>query len=172
MSEEASLISNPTVWYAGAMAVFFAGVLRYASKPILGALDVEIDKIRKELEEAKRLRAEAAASLEEYRSRQKAALSEATKIIEQAKKDAARVRAEAEAEMKASLERHERKAAERISMAEEEALAEVRAAVIEEAVAIARRTLESKLDVAAIERLAGEAIAEAPKIASAKTKAA
>ena len=78
------------------------------------------------------------------------------------------MRANAEAELKAALDQHENKAADRIRMAEEEAVAEVRAAVIDEAVAAARKVLAAHLDAAAAKHLADLAIAEVPRLAKNK----
>lgn len=173
MSEEAGLIANPMVWYAGAVAVFFLGIFHYARKPILGMLDAEIAKIKDELEEAKKLRAEAAATLDSFRVRHKEALAEAEAIIEQAKKDAARLKTAAETDMQATLAKHEQKVAERIQLAETEAVAEVRAAVIAEAMTIVRSTMVDRLDHAAINKLAEEAVADSSRLTpSSKSKTA
>ena len=70
MSEQASLLSDPIVWYTASLVLFFVVIFHFARKPIVGGLDAEIAKVRAELEEAKKLRAEAAATLVDYRARQ------------------------------------------------------------------------------------------------------
>ena len=172
MTEETSLLSNYHFWYAVDVVLFLILAWYLGRKPMLGMIDAEIAKVRAELEEAKKLRAEAAATLMDYRARQQAALAEADKIIHHAKEEAARLRGNAEAELKAALERYENKAAERIRMAEAEAVDEVRTAVIEEAVTAARKALAAHLDAPAAKRLADQAIAEVSKLKSTKNKVA
>jgi F-type H+-transporting ATPase subunit b len=162
MSEGTSLLGDYHFWYMVDAALFAGLAWHFGRKPIVGMIDAEIAKVRAELEEARKLRAEAAATLEEYRGRQKAAMEEASQIIARAKVEAARLRASAEEELKAALERHEQKAAERIRLAEEEAVAEVRMAIIEQSVAKTRDALSKRVDPAAAKRLADQAIADLP----------
>ncbi|NTU77625.1 MAG: F0F1 ATP synthase subunit B [Alphaproteobacteria bacterium] len=171
MHEEANLFSDPYTWYILALIIFFGVIYRYVRKPILGWLDGEIAKVKDELNQAKKLRADAAALLADYQSKQKEALSEAEDIISSAREEAVRLRAEAEANLQRALERHEQQAVERIHLAEAEALAEVRAAVIDQAMAAARAELAKKLDPALAGRLVDQAVAEVPRLA-AKVKTA
>ncbi|MDD5586936.1 MAG: F0F1 ATP synthase subunit B [Alphaproteobacteria bacterium] len=170
MTEEHSLLGSYHFWYALDAVLFVALAWYLGRKPIVGMIDAEIAKVRSELEEARQLRAEAAAALEDYRGRQKAAMEEASQIIARAKVEAARLRTSAEEELKASLERHEQKAAERIRLAEEEAVAEVRTAIIEQAVAKTRDALARRVDAAVAGRLADQAIASLPKLMAAGGK--
>lgn len=163
------MLDDPMFWYAVAFGIFIALTWRYARKPMLGWLDGEIAKIRAELERARQLRAEAEATLAEYKKKHAEALAEAESIIRYAKEEAEQLKKQAEADLKASLARHEQQAAERIRLAEAEALAAVRAAVIDEAMAGARKMLDAPGSVAGA--LADQAIAELPKLA-AKSKAA
>lgn len=164
-----SFWTSTNVWYSFAVIGFFVVCFLYVRKPLLGWLDGEILKVREELERAKKLRAEAAATLEDYRRRQQAAMQEAEAIVAGAKRDAAHLRAAAEAELKQTLERHEQKALDRIRQAEADVVEEVRAAVIAEAVGVAREALAKQIDAKAAEKLTEKAIAEALDLASAKT---
>lgn len=166
------VLSDPIVWYALAIVLFFILIFFAGRKPILAALDAEIAKVRDELDQAKKLRAEAAATLADYSRKQQEALKEAAEIIAQAKAEAAQLREQTDAELKLALKRHEEKALQRIRSAEAEALIEVRAAVIDQAVAAARAALTAHLDPAQAERLAEKAIADVPKLLAAKNKVA
>ncbi len=172
MSDEAHWLTDPVVWYAASVAIFVAGAVVKGRKPILGWLDSEIAKVREELAEAKKLREEAAATLEDYRRRQQAAMQEAGDIIARAKEQAERLREEAQNELKATLARYENKAAARIRMAEAEAMDEVRAVVIEQALATARKTLAAKVDSAVAKRLVDQAIEEIPRLSVSGGKSA
>jgi len=92
-------------------------------------------------------------------------------MIRNAKDEAVRLKTQAEANLKASLARHEQQATERIRMAEVAALADVRQRAIDLAVKLAQSSLQGKLqgDIAA--KLVDQAIADLPVVA-AKAKAA
>lgn len=158
-------LASTTVWYSTAVIVFIVIIVILARKPILAWLDGEIEKVRSELEQAKKLRAEAAAALADYQIRQKAAMQEAEDIVKQAKEEAAKLRKDAENELKESLRKHEEKALQRIRQAEIDAIDEVRTAVIDQAVAIALDKLKSGINAEIAEKIIDQAITEIPKLA-------
>ena len=160
---------DPMFWYAVAFAIFLVLAYRYTRKPILDGLDGAIAKIRDDLERAKQLRAEAEATLAEYKKKHAEALAEAEAVIRYAKEEAEELKEQAEADLKAALARHEQQALERIRLTEAEALAAVRAAAVDQAMSIARETLAASGNGAGA--LADEAIAALPQLA-AKSKAA
>lgn len=163
---------DPVLWYTITFLIFCGVAWRYARKPALGWLDGQIEKIRAELAQAQKLRAEAEAALAEYKQKQAAAMAEAEQIIRHAKEEAASLKAMAEADLKETLARHERQAMERIRLAEVEALRDVRAAAIDMALSLARETLAEHMDAANATRLVEQAIDDLPKLAAAKAKAA
>ena len=114
-------------WVAVAFFVFVA-FLGYvgAHRVILASLDQRRDKIKSELDEARRLREEAEKLLAEYRRRQQGADSEARTIISNAQAEAGRIAEEAHARMQDLIA---------------QALADVRAAAADAAVAAAEQIL-------------------------------
>jgi F-type H+-transporting ATPase subunit b len=166
-----AMLQNPMVIYAVAFAVFVGLAYRYGRGAFLVWVDGEILKIRSQLDEAQKLRAEAEATLVEYKTKQALALKEADEMVQNAKVEAVRLKAQAEADLKASLARHEQLAVERIRMAEAAALAEVRQRGIDLAMEAARQSLQKKLQGDAAAKLIDEAIADLPATA-AKAKAA
>jgi F-type H+-transporting ATPase subunit b len=163
--------NDPMFLYAIAFFIFLGLAFKFGRKPALNLIDAEIVKIRDELEQARKLRADAEAMLADYQARQKTALAEAESIIAGAKDDAARMKETAEAELKASLVRHEQQALDRIRVAEAEAAAQVRAAAIDLAMELTRKTLSSQMDDGAASKLIDQAIADMPTLAATKTKA-
>lgn len=158
------LLENTTLWYSVAVGIFAALFLWKGWKPLVGWLDGEIAKIHAELDEAKKLHAEAEATLEEYKARQKVAEVEAKRIVEKAKKDAVRLREEAERDVKAELERHETLAINRINLAQTEAIEDVRRYVIEEVMREVREKA-SKADTSAENaKLVDNIIADIPNL--------
>ncbi len=164
MHEEASILTNTTLWYGIAVFIFVAGMYLGARKPIAALLDGAIAKIIEELEEAKRLRAEAAATLEEYKRKQSDALKEAHEIVAKAKEDAMRLQKEAEADLKAMLARQEQLALDRINLVREEAAAEVRTFVIEETMHELRGKLAKHAATPEATKIIDQIIADLPKL--------
>jgi F-type H+-transporting ATPase subunit b len=119
--------------------VILMGVLGYfgVHRTILSALDHRSDRIQKELDDARRLKEEAAKLVEEYRARRASAEREAQDIVTSAKADAERIAAEAKTKMEEFVARRTKTAEGKIAQAESQAIADVRAAAAEAAVAAA-----------------------------------
>jgi F-type H+-transporting ATPase subunit b len=166
------MMQSPIFFYGIAFVIFLALAWHYGRKPLLGWLDDEILKIRNELDQARKLRAEAEAMLAQYKKKQAEAMAEAEAIVRNAADEAARLRKQAESDLKDALAKHEQQAAARIRMAEAEAIADVRNAIVDGAMKLARETLAAKLDDAVAAKLMEQAIAEMPKLAAKKAKAA
>jgi F-type H+-transporting ATPase subunit b len=133
---------SPEFWVAVAFLIFI-GVLIYAGvhRKVIEALDHRAARIKAELDDARRLRDEAAALLAEYRRRQQDAEREAEAIVAEARADAERIAAEARAKMEEFIQRRTKVAETKIGQAEVQALAEVRAAAADAAVAAAEKLL-------------------------------
>jgi len=121
----------------------FGGVLVYFGIPqkMLAALDSRGARIKAELDDAKRLRDEAEALLAQYRRKRQEAEREADEIIAGARAEAERVAAEAKARMEEFVARRSQVAEAKIAQAETQAVADVRAAAAEAAVAAAEKIL-------------------------------
>ena len=122
----------------------FLGVLVYfgVHKKVTDALDHRRDRIKAELDEARRFREEAQNLLAHYQQKQKDAEGEAAAILTNAKADAERMAVEAEAKMNEFVARRTKMAESKIAMAEAQALADVRAAAADAAVTAAERVLK------------------------------
>jgi F-type H+-transporting ATPase subunit b len=133
---------EPEFWVAVAFFVFVA-FLGYvgAHRMILASLDQRRDKIKSELDEARRLREDAEKLLAEYRRRQQDAESEARTIISSAQAEAERIADEAHARLAELIARRTAIAQTKIAQAEAQALADVRAAAADAAVAAAEKIL-------------------------------
>jgi F-type H+-transporting ATPase subunit b len=122
-------------WVAVAFVILM-GLLGYfgVHRTLLKALDHRKDRIQKELDDARRLKDEAAKLVEEYRARRASAEREAQDIVASAKADAERIAAEAKAKMEDFVARRTKTAENKIAQAESQAIADVRAAAAEAAV--------------------------------------
>jgi F-type H+-transporting ATPase subunit b len=138
---------DATFWATVALVIFL-GVVAYFKVPgMIGkALDARAEKIRAELEDAKRLREEAQQLLAEYQRKRKEAEKEAADIVEAAKREAELLATEARQKTEDYVTRRTALAEQKIGQAEREAINEVRASAVDIAVEAARALLAGKVD--------------------------
>jgi F-type H+-transporting ATPase subunit b len=133
-------------WVAVAFVAFLAILVYYKVPKLLAkALDDRADAIRKELDEARRLREEAQTLLADYQKRHRNVGQEAEAIVDLARREAEAFAQETRASLKDTLERRTRLAEDKIARAEAQAVDEVRASAIDVAVAAAERILREKM---------------------------
>ena len=133
-------------FWVGISFVAFLLILAYYKVPALiaKALDDRAAAIRKELDEARRLREEAQALLADYQKKHRNAGQEAEAIVEQARHEAQLYAQETRNALAETLERRTRQAEEKIARAEAQALDDVRAAAVDMAIAAAEKVLREK----------------------------
>ena len=148
-------------WVAVAF-IIFVGVLAYfgAHRRLVGGIDERRHRIVAELEEARRLKAEAEALLAQYRRKQEEAEHEARAIIAGAEAEAERLTAEAAAKMEDFVARRTKMAETKIAQAEAQALADVRSAAAEAAVAAAETILARTVKAKVADELIAKGIAD------------
>src|SRR6266852_9741516 len=124
---------EPEFWVAVAFVILM-GVFAYfgVHRTVLRTLDRRSERIKAELDDARRLKEEAAKLLAEYEARRASAEREAGDIIANARADAERIAAEAKAKMEDFVAQRTKTAESKIALAEAQALADVRAARSEE----------------------------------------
>jgi F-type H+-transporting ATPase subunit b len=151
-------------WVAVAFVIFL-GVLAYVGvhRKILDALDQRSARIKAELDEARRLRDEAEQLLQSYQRKQREAEQEAAGIIAGAKAEAERLAVEAKAKMEEFLARRTKMAETKITQAEAQAIADVRAAAAEAAVAAAEKILTQTVKGKVADDLIAHGITDATK---------
>src|ERR1700753_4343855 len=106
-------------------------------RTVLTALDHRAERIKAELDDAQRLKDEAAKVLAEYQAKRASAEREAQDIVANAKAEAERIAADAKAKMEDFVARRTKTAENKIALAEAQAVADVRAAAAEAAVTAA-----------------------------------
>jgi F-type H+-transporting ATPase subunit b len=142
--------------------VVFVGALVYlgAHKHLLKGIDAHRDRIKGEIEEAHRLKAEAQALLAQYRAKQHEAEQEALAIVDSAKAEAERLAIEAEAKLEEFVNRRTKMAESKIAQAEAQALADVRSAAADAAVAAAETILTRTVKNDVADKLITKGIAD------------
>jgi F-type H+-transporting ATPase subunit b len=158
-----ALFQDPSFWVGLAFILAVGLIYVKAAKGIAGSLDARAATIRTQIEEARKLREDAQALLAEYQRKQRDAMAEAEKIIQQAKDDAARLRTEAEADLVRSLERRKQQALERIAQTEAQAVAQVRNLAVDVALKAAEGLLRDNLSAAQQQAMVDQAVAELPR---------
>lgn len=144
------MLRSAEFWVAVSFVGFLA-VLAYYKVPALiaKALDDRAAAIRKELDEARRLREEAQNLLSDYQKKHRQVSEEAEAIIGQARREAEAYAQETRAALSESMERRTRQAEEKIGRAEAQAVDDVRSAAVDAALAAAERILREKASGAA-----------------------
>jgi F-type H+-transporting ATPase subunit b len=152
---------DATFWAFVALILFLA-LLVYLKVPgqVTGALDNRADRIRGELEEARRLREEAKALLADFQRRRKEAEAEASQIVAAAKHEAELIASEARAKTEEFVTRRTAMAEQKIAQAETQAVADVKALAVDIAVAAAEKLIAAKATGKAAEDLLTRSIAE------------
>ena len=133
-------------WVAVAFVIFIAVVWKVGGfSAMTKGLDRRAGRVRHELDEAKRLREEAAAVLADYKKRRADAEMEAESIVASAREEAKRAAEEGHRKLDDFLARRTKAAETKIAQAEAQAEAQVRAAAAEAAVRVSETILRERM---------------------------
>jgi len=137
---------NATFWAFIALILFFVLIVWMKVPGMISkTLDARADKIRDELNEARRLREEAQSLLADYQRKRREAEGEADAIIAEAKDEAERLTAETNAALEEMIARRTKAAESKIAQAEAQAIAEVRARAADVAADAAEKIFAAKV---------------------------
>jgi F-type H+-transporting ATPase subunit b len=152
---------EPETWVAIAFVILMA-LFAYLGihRTVLKALDHRSERIKAELDDARRLKEEAVKLLAEYKARGASAEREAQEIIAAAKAEAERIAAEAKTKLEDFVARRTKTAESKIALAEAQALADVRAAAADAAVTAASTILSQSVKGNVADDLLAKGIAE------------
>jgi F-type H+-transporting ATPase subunit b len=146
------LLGDAEFWVAVAFVIFVAGMgYLGVHRMVAKSLDERAGRIKAELDEARKLKDEAAQLLAHYQQKRQEAEGEAQEIIAGAKAEAERLAIEAKTKIEEFVARRTKMAETKIAQAEAQATADVRSAAAEAAVAAAEKILtqETKGSLAA-----------------------
>ena len=155
------MLYEPETWVAVAFVILMV-VFAYVGvhKTVLKALDHRSERIKAELDDARRLKDEAAKLLAEYKTRRASAEREAEEIISAAKAEAERIAAEAKVKLEDFVVRRTKTAESKIALAEAQAVADVRAAAADAAITAASIILSQSVKGSVADDLLAKGIAE------------
>ena len=153
------MFAEPETWVAVGFVLFVA-LLLYLKAParIAQMLDERAAGIAKELAEAKKLREEAQALLDEYKRKRVQADKDAEDIVVLARREAEAYGHEMRNKLTEMLERRTRQAEQKIAQAEQQAVKDVRTAATDIAVAAASELLSTATEGAKGAKLIEESI--------------
>ncbi len=158
-----ALLHNPEFWVAVGLLIVFGIFVKVRVPAMLGTmLDARASAISKELDEAKRLREEAAAVLASYVAKAAHAESEAAQIIADAKVEAERFAKETRAQLRLQIDRRAQMAQDKIAQAEAAAVTEIRGLAADAATAAAEKLIAARLDEKRAASLVEASIKELP----------
>jgi F-type H+-transporting ATPase subunit b len=155
------MFAEPETWVAIAFVILM-GAFAWLGvhRTMLTALDHRSERIKAELDDARRLKDEAAKVLAEYKAKRATAEREAEDIVANAKAEAERIAADAKAKMEDFVARRTKTAESKIALAEAQAIADVRSAAADAAVTAASTILSQSVKGQVADDLLSKGIAE------------
>lgn len=151
----------PSMWVALSMTVLILIAIKVGvPKIITGMLDSGIAEIRRQLDEAKTLRAEAEALRKEYADKIANAEKDAAAMLAHAQSEAEAIVAKAEADTTTMIARREKMAEDKITAAQRGAVADLRAQAADAAARAASSLIVANHGAAADKVLVDAAIAD------------
>ena len=141
------MLHEPEFWVAVGFVLVIALLLWKGVPGMVGKmLDQRAAVIAAELDEARRLREEAAALLADYQKRAAGAEAEAQSIVTEARAEAARFAEESRATLTAQIARRAQAAQDKIAQAEAAAMNEIRALAADAAAGAAQKLIAARMD--------------------------
>ncbi|MEW5684479.1 MAG: ATP F0F1 synthase subunit B [Pseudomonadota bacterium] len=154
-------LANPELWVGAGFLLFLAVLWKAGAFGLAAAgLDAKAAKIKADLDEAARIRAEAEALLADINKQRADAEAQAKAMIETAAVQAQQLAADAKARLEDELSRRTRIAENKIEAAQAEAEAQVRAAAIDLAARATESVLFDRLAATKTDPLIDKAIGE------------
>ncbi len=155
------MLTSPDLWVLISFILFLALLVYYKiPDKVAKVLDDRADRIKSELEEARRLREEAQSILADYQQKRREAEKEAEDIIAMARREAQFYAEESRKALNESLQRRIRLAEEKIARAEEQAILDIRSRSADVAVAAAETIIVKELKGKSAEDLVTKGIRE------------
>ncbi len=138
--------TNELIWGGLAFVIVFGVLSKLAYPAIAKAMKDRTERIRESIDEADRLKAEAAATLSQYQASVADAKAEANRIVEEARQAADAVRADLVARAEAEANDIRAKAREDVEASKARAITELQAQVGDLTIALAEKVVERSLD--------------------------
>ena len=146
------------IWTLGIFVIVVIVLGKFAWGPVLGLLQQREEFIHRALADAKRDRDEAEARLKEYAAKLQSAHAEAATIVEDARRDAERMREEVRQRARGEAEKLVTSAQRQIQLQTNRALEQIRREAVDLSVMIASKIIQRNLTKEDNERLIDDAL--------------
>jgi F-type H+-transporting ATPase subunit b len=138
--------TNEILWGGGAFLIVLFALSKFAYPAIKKSMTERTEKIRESIDEADRLKAEAATTLTEYQRQVGDAKTEAARIVDEARQAAETVRADLIARAEAEAQEIRSKARDDVEASKARAISELQTQVGDLTIALAEKVVERSLD--------------------------
>jgi F-type H+-transporting ATPase subunit b len=138
--------TNEILWGGTAFIIVFVGLAKVALPGVKKAMNDRTERIRSDIDEADRLKAEAAGTLAQYQASLNDAKAEASRIVDEARTAAEAVRADVIARAEAEANEIKAKGREDVEAGKARAITELQAQVGDLTIALAEKVVERSLD--------------------------
>jgi F-type H+-transporting ATPase subunit b len=141
------MLATPELWVFVSFVLFVALLVYYEiPNKLVKILDDRADRIRADLDEARRLREEAQGILADYQRKRRDAEQEAEDIVAMARRESEFYAQEQRKALTESLQRRLKLAEEKIARAEEQAIQDIRSKSVDVAIAAAETVIARQLE--------------------------
>ena len=141
-----SFFGDPASWVLVAFVIFIIlALVAKAPSMIAKILDSEIDRIKNELDDARKLKEDGNSLLADYERKVQNAQEEAAKILDQAKTTAKNHDESARKKVEEYIKRAEQQSIEKIAQAEKMALSKVNQEIISNSIRVAEKIVSENI---------------------------
>ena len=160
-----SFFSDPSTWVLVAFVIFITiALIIKAPSMITKLLDGEIDKIKSELDNARKLKEEANSLLADYERKVQSSDDEAKAIISRAKEISKKHEEESKLRAEEFIKRAEQQAIEKILRAEKMAISKVNDEIVNNSVYIAEKIISENINEQSADKLVKQSIDQIIKL--------
>tara|TARA_Y100000590_G_scaffold211671_1_gene239861 strand:- start:400 stop:897 length:498 start_codon:yes stop_codon:yes gene_type:complete len=153
------MIIDATFWVAVSFFIFIGGLI-YLKVPqnVNNSLDTQINKIKKELDEAEKLKVEAKNLLSNYENKIDKSKKETQKIINEAKKNSEKNILEKTKKFHELIEERKRNVEQKITQMKENAIRDIKNISIKISIEAVEHLIKNSIDKSKIEKIYTESI--------------
>jgi F-type H+-transporting ATPase subunit b len=138
--------TNELIWGSLAFLILLVGMWKFALPSVQNMMNARTQRIRDNLDEAERTKADAERVLEDYQRQLADAKNESARIIEEARQTAEQMRRDLMARAEAEVQELRARTTDDVRAAQERAMSDLRAQVAELAVGAAEVVVQKNLD--------------------------
>lgn len=159
-----SLFQDPTYWVGVSFCLVVVLLAKPMGKAIIALLDKRADDIRRKLEEAEKLKANAEALLEKYQKMHNNVQNEIDALMQRTQNDIEKMKTDAQARLDRELKKKEEQSFKRLKNTKDELVTEIRDMEVNISLDVAKEILKENLTDEKREQIALKVIEELPSL--------